>query len=76
MAQFQHRAFDPAGQDYVYWLSTSPYDVAGVDYVGPPAFGTLTGVTVIKEFAAGAAAVMLLRLEDTTPDDLNVFEEI
>lgn len=74
--QYQHRAYDPAGEEYVYWLSENPWDITGVDYVGPPAFGTLQNVAVIKAFPAAADAQMLLRVEDTTIDDLNVFEEI
>jgi len=74
--QYQHRGYDPAGLEYVYWLSENPWDITGVDYTGPPAFGTLTGIAVVQVFPDAAAAFMLLRIEDTTPDDLNVFEEI
>lgn len=41
---YRHRAFDPAGQKYVYWVSINEFDASGQDYVGPPAFETLQGV--------------------------------
>jgi hypothetical protein len=70
-----HRGYDPAGLEFVYWTSMG-YDPTGADYSGPPAFGTLTGVVVLQTGVEAVSAQMLLRLEDTSPDDLNVFEEI
>lgn len=70
-----HRGFDPAGLQFEYWASQG-YDPTGIDYVGPPAFNTLTGVTVINQGLAAAGNQMLLPLETTSPFDLNVFEEI
>lgn len=46
---FLMRGWDPIGEEYKHW--TSPvYDPLGTSYVGPPAFGTLVGVTSIDAF--------------------------
>lgn len=41
------RAYDPAGEVFVQWTSAQN-DTGGADYVGPPAFGTLINVHVVK----------------------------
>jgi len=43
------RGWDPAGEEYKHWTAPE-YDSAGIFYVGPPAFGTLVGVTAIDIF--------------------------
>lgn len=43
MATFIMRAYDPAGEAFEQWESTS-YDTSGTDYAGVPAFGTLINI--------------------------------
>jgi len=77
-SQYQHRAYDPAGEDYVYWLSDLEYDSLGTDYVGPPDFNTLTGVAVIKEYetAESVDGLVIVKVEELPPGELVTFEAI
>ena len=45
---FTMRAYDPAGEVYVYW-DADEYDLLGGQYSGPPDFGTLQDVSCILE---------------------------
>lgn len=72
MAQYLHRAYDPASEDYVYWVADIPYDENGDFYLGPPAFGTLEGtvsLAALNEEAVGA----FYEAAEETDQDLNVF---
>lgn len=52
------RAYDAGGQAYVQWQSAN-YDATGIDYVGGPAFNTLSNVHaayIVPESGGGGGA--------------------
>jgi hypothetical protein len=52
---YQHRAYDPGAGAFVYWQAPS-LDLAGTFWAGPPAFGTLIDVLVLRVFDDGGPA--------------------
>jgi len=70
------RGWDPAGLVYVYWESTG-FDSSGADYVGPPAFGTLIGVTAVKQEAVSVPPGFSawLPISDTTQEVAQLTED-
>jgi hypothetical protein len=76
MKKYMHRAWDPAGEEFLYWLTSIVFDETGIDYNGAPDFNTLTGVVVIRVYVSSDANFMLLPIEDSATEQLNDFEAI
>jgi hypothetical protein len=73
---YQHRAFYSVTGDYKYWTSDLEFDSAGEDYVGPPAFGTLSDVAVMRTIIVNDPALIVVSLEQSSPDPLNEFDVV
>jgi len=63
---YQHRAYDPGAGAFVYWQAPT-LDLAGAFWIGPPAFGTLQDVLVLRVFddgTGGGAVATYSTLQD------------
>lgn len=49
---YQLRAYDPGGITFVYW-NAPVYDTGGIYWLGPPSFGTLIDVILIRTYDDG-----------------------
>jgi len=68
----RHRAWDTVGLQFVYWKAPF-YDPTGLFWVGPPAFGDLTEVTILTLTDDGVGINTYGTLQDVI-DAITLFE--
>lgn len=73
MAIFVHRAYDPAGEEYVYWRAEE-LDLDGTFYAGAPSFNTLENPVLIRRILSGVENSYVY--EPVTPGTLVDLEEV